>query len=75
MARQVYRFEAATEPPTIHATLTEAVAAELSALMGWKAGGENGVPALAKLLVEQAPRAIATLQQLAAAEPHTAKGE
>lgn len=73
MAREVTRFEAATEPPTIHPTLGDAVVAELAALMGWKAGGENGVPGLAKLLADQAPRAIACLQQLPAPQPQPEK--
>ncbi|OHC96409.1 MAG: hypothetical protein A2792_00235 [Sphingomonadales bacterium RIFCSPHIGHO2_01_FULL_65_20] len=64
MARQVSRFEAATEPPTIHASLPDAVTAEMAALMGWKAGGDSGVPGLAKLLVDQAPDVIACLAQL-----------
>lgn len=71
MAREVSRFEAATEPPTIHATLTDAVTAEVAALMGWKAGGETGVPGLAKLLVDQAPAVIACLSQIAPQTPVT----
>ncbi len=64
MAREVTRFEAATEPPSIHPTLPDAVVAELAWLMGWKAGADSGVPGLAKLLVEQAPAVIACLAQL-----------
>lgn len=64
MAREVSRFEAETDPPTIHDTLREAVAAEISAIMGWKGGGENAVIGHAKLLVDQAPDVIACLAQL-----------
>lgn len=64
MAREVTRFEAATEPPTIHPTLPDAVVAELAWIMGWKASGDSNVPGLAKLLVDQAPAVIACLAQL-----------
>ena len=69
MAREVTRFEAFTDPPTIHLTLTEAVIAEIAALMGWKAGSDSGVPGLAKMLVDQAPRVIATLSQISQSTP------
>lgn len=75
MARQVSRFEAATEPPTIHTTLPEAVIAEVAALMGWKSGADNGVPGLAKLLVDQAPKVIATLSQLTIPTAAASQGE
>lgn len=65
MAREVTRFEARTDPPTIHPTLQEAVTAELAALMGWRSGGDEGVPALARKLVDQAEAAIACLGQMA----------
>ena len=69
MAREVTRFQADTDPPSIHASLPDAVTAELSALMGWKAGGDSGVPGLAKLLVDQAPDVIACLAQLTPENP------
>ncbi|MCA0208151.1 MAG: hypothetical protein LCH74_03725 [Proteobacteria bacterium] len=71
MVCEVTRFQAATEPPTIHATQRDAVTAEIAMLMGCRSD-EVGTPLVARLIVDRAPAVIACLSQL---HPAQVQGE
>lgn len=64
MARQVIRFEAETDPPTVHPTARDAVIAEMATIMGSRSDELSGPPLIARLIVDRAPQVIACLQQL-----------
>lgn len=68
MVSEVTRFQAATEPPTIHATQRDAVIAEMAVLMGCRSDATE-TPLLARLIVDRAPQVIACLSQLPSARP------
>jgi hypothetical protein len=71
MVREVTSYEARTEPPSIHATLEDAVTAEIAALMGWRKGGDESVIGLARTLVDRASDVLGCLSQLSDLEPPT----
>lgn len=68
MAHEVTRFEAATNPPSVHPTLRDAVTAEIAVLVGSRSD-ESGTPLIARLIVDRAPQVIACLAQLPEANP------
>jgi hypothetical protein len=69
MAREVLRFEAETDPPTVHPTRRDAVIAEIAAIMGCRTDGADNPPLLARKLVDKASSVIACLQQVAPSQP------
>lgn len=64
MAKQTTKWEAEIDPPSTHDTLEGAVAAELAAMLGWKAGSDSLLPKITREMVENADFIILCLNQL-----------
>lgn len=68
MARKIDKWEAETNPRTVHDTQAEAVAAELEEKLGHKGGSESQVPALVREMTKKPQEFVACLRQLIATE-------
>ena len=64
MAKEITKWEAETDTPTIHDTIEEAVTAELAEMMGWKGGPDSQAPGIARIMAEKPFEYIDCLQQL-----------
>ena len=64
MARKVDKWEAETDPPSLHENLESAVTAEMLALIGFKGSEDSQAPAIIRDIVRQSDAAIACLAQL-----------
>jgi hypothetical protein len=71
MAQKIDKWEAETDPPTVHDTQAEAVAAELEAMLGHKGGSDSQVPALVREMTKKPQEFVACLRQLIAPERPT----